>query len=236
MAVLVDDVPTRVLAVYAHPDDPEVSSAGTLARWVKAGAEVHLVICARGDKGSIDPAVVPAELAQRRAGEVAAAASCLGLAGHRLLGMADGEIENTLAFREQLVRIVREVRPDVVVCHDPTAVFFGSRYYNHRDHREVGWTMLDALAPAAAGPHYFPDAGAPHQVRTVFLSGSLQPDAWVDITDTVEVKAEALLCHKSQLHEAAEQVREVVRRRAEESGRQAGVAYAEAYRLLRLSD
>src|SRR5687768_15189182 len=132
-----DDVPARALAVYAHPDDPEVSCGGTLARWATAGSEVHVVVCGQGDKGSSDPAVVPKELAGRRADEVAAAAAALRLAGHRLLGIPDGEIENTPSLREQLVRAVRELRPEVVVCPDPTAVFFGGRYFNHRDHRQV---------------------------------------------------------------------------------------------------
>jgi LmbE family N-acetylglucosaminyl deacetylase len=233
---IVDDVPARALAVYAHPDDPEVSCGGTLARWAAAGAEVHVVVCGRGDKGSSDPDVVPDELARRRAAEVAAAAAALRLAGHRLLGVPDGEIENDPWLREQLVRIVRELRPEAVVCPDPTAVFFGARYFNHRDHREVGWAVLDAVAPAAASPHYFPDAGAPHQVAAVYLSGTLEPDAWVDISDSVDAKAEALLCHESQLAETGEWLRQVVRQRAEEGGRQVGVAYAEGFRLLRLSD
>ena len=236
MADLVDDVPTRALAVYAHPDDPEVSCGGTLARWVAAGAEAHVVVVGRGDKGSSDPDVDPVELAARRADEVAAAAKVLGLAGHHLLGVPDGDIANTAELRAQVVELVRRLRPDAVVCPDPTAVFFGRRYFNHRDHREVGWATLDAIAPAAASPHYFPEAGPPHQVGTVYLSGTLEPDAWVDITNVVDRKAEALLCHETQLGEGGEWLRQVVRQRAEEGGRQAGVAYAEGFRLLRFTD
>ena len=236
MPDLVDAVPARVLAVYAHPDDPEVSCGGTLARWAAAGAEVHVVIAGRGDKGSSDPAADPQALAERRAGEVTAAAKVLGVASHYLLGIPDGEVENTAALRQQLVRLVREVRPEAVVCSDPTAVFFGARYFNHRDHREVGWATLDAVAPAAANPHYFPGTGPAHQVSTVYLSGSLDPDAWVDISEVVDRKAEALMCHESQLGEPGEWLRQVVRQRAEEGGRQAGVAYAEGFRLLRLVD
>ncbi|MBW3667989.1 MAG: PIG-L family deacetylase [Actinobacteria bacterium] len=236
MPDLVDAVPARALAVYAHPDDPEVSCGGTLARWAAGGAEVHVVVVGRGDKGSSDPSADPPALAERRAAEVTAAAKVLGVASHYLLGIPDGEIENTMALREQLVRLVREVRPDAVVCPDPTAVFFGTRYFNHRDHRELGWATLDAVAPAAANPHYFPDAGAAHQVSSVYLSGTLEPDAWVDISGVVDRKAEALMCHESQLGEPGEWLRQVVRQRAEEGGRRAGVAYAEGFRLLRLVD
>ena len=225
-------VPGRVLAVYAHPDDPEVSCGGTLARWAAAGAEVHVLICARGDKGSSDPAVDPEELAQRRAAEAASAARALGLVGHRVLEHADGEIENTTEFRRTLVGELRRLRPEVVVCPDPTAVFFGSSYFNHRDHRAVGWATLDSVSPAAAMPHYFPEAGHSHQVARVYLSGTLEPDVWIDITASIDAKTEALLCHVSQLGEPGEWLRSVVRQRAEEGGRVAGVRYAEGFRRL----
>jgi LmbE family N-acetylglucosaminyl deacetylase len=236
VAQLVDTVPSRALAVYAHPDDPEVSCGGTLARWAAAGAEVHVVVCAAGDKGSTDPAADPEALAARRAQEVAAASASLGLAGHHLLGRPDGEVENDAALRAELVRLIRATRPEIVVCPDPTATFFGQRYFNHRDHREVGWATLDAVSPAAANPHYFPEAGAAHGVSAVYLSGTLEPDVCVDITDAIDAKAEALLQHASQLGDAGEWMRQVVRQRAEEAGRAAGVAYAESFRLLRLLD
>ena len=229
------EAPASALAVYAHPDDADVSCGGTLARWAAAGAEVHVVVCTSGDKGSSDPGTDPAELVRRRAGEVAASVGVLGLAGHHLLGHPDGEIENDAVLRGELVGLIRRLRPQVVACPDPTAVFFGGRYFNHRDHREVGWAALDAVLPAAASPHYFPEQGPAHQVEAVYLSGTLDPDAWVDISDFVEIKAEALLCHETQLDETGEWLRQVVRQRAEDAGRAAGVPFAEGFRLLRLT-
>jgi LmbE family N-acetylglucosaminyl deacetylase len=231
---LVDDVPVSALAIYAHPDDPEVSCGGTLARWALAGAEVQILICTRGEKGSSDPAVDPRELAARRAAEVEAASRVLGAVAN-VLAHGDGELEDTPAFRAELVGWIRKLKPEVVVAPDPTAVFFGQHYVNHRDHRVVGWAALDAVFPAASSPHYFPEAGPPHKVSGVFLSGTLEPDAWVDISDVIDVKAEALLRHASQLGEPGEWLRTVVRQRAEEGGRQAGVRYAEGFRRLLLS-
>lgn len=233
--VLVDEAPTSALAIYAHPDDADVSCGGTMARWAAAGAEVHVVICTSGDKGSSDPTIDPAELVRRRAAEATAAARALGLAGHHVLGHPDGEIDNDQRLRAELVGLIRRLRPHVVACPDPTAVFFGGRYFNHRDHREVGWAALDAVMPAAASPHYFPEQGPAHQVEAVYLSGTLEPDALVDISKFVDVKAEALLCHESQLAETGEWLRQVVRQRAEDAGRAAGVRYAEGFRLLRLT-
>jgi LmbE family N-acetylglucosaminyl deacetylase len=232
---LLAEGPDRALAVYAHPDDPEVSCGGTLARWAAAGSEVHVLVCTAGDKGSSEPTVRPADLAGRRADEMAAAAAALGLSGHHVLGHPDGEIDNSVELRGEIVGVVRRLRPYVVVCPDPTAVFFGARYFNHRDHRVVGWATLDAVCPAASSPHYFPEQGPPHHVAAVYLSGTLEPDVWVDVSGFVDAKTEALLCHQSQLDETGEWLRQVVRQRAEEGGQVAGVAYAEGFRLLGLS-
>jgi LmbE family N-acetylglucosaminyl deacetylase len=230
-----DPAPERVLAVYAHPDDPEVSCAGTLSRWVRAGSEVHLVIATRGEKGSSDPGADPEALAAQRRGEADAAATVMGLTSHELLGYPDGEMVNSVELRGQLVERIRRIRPDVVVGPDPTAVFFGSSYVNHHDHREIGFALLDACAPAASSPLYFPDAGPAHHVGAIYLSGTLEPDTWVEITDTIDVKAEALLCHRSQVGAETDLAAEIVRRRAASAGSQAGVAYAEAYRVLRFT-
>ncbi len=231
---LVEEIPGRVLAVYAHPDDPEVSCAGTLALWSAAGAEVHLTICNAGDKGSRDPAADPAAVAATRAAEAAAAASVMGLAGHDILGYPDGELVNDDGLRRRLVSSIRRLRPDVVIAPDPTAVFFGDSYVNHHDHRAVGWAVLDACAPMAASPLYFPGTGAAHHVGTVLLSGTLEPDSWVDIGAGLAAKIDALRCHRSQLGDGAEVVPEVVTARAEEAGALAGVPHAEGFRRLTL--
>jgi LmbE family N-acetylglucosaminyl deacetylase len=228
-----DGDPGRVLAVYAHPDDPDVSCGGTLARWARRGAEVHVAICTRGEKGTADATLSPAELAERRRQEARAAAAVVGVARQHLLDHGDGELDDQSGLRGELVRLVRAVRPATVLCPDPTAVFFGQQYFNHRDHRMVGFAALDALAPAAALPHYFPEAGPPHRVDTVLLSGTLEPDVWVDISDTIDDKVAAVSCHRSQMADG-EWAEKAVRLRAEEDGRAVGLAYAESFRCLRL--
>lgn len=234
MAGLFDEVPVRALAVYAHPDDPDVSCGGTLARWAKSGSEVHVVICTVGDKGTVDSSVAPMALAERRRGEAEQAAALVGLAGQHLLGHPDGELNDDNALRAEIVGWIRRLRPTTVLCPDPTAVFFGAEYFNHHDHRIVGFATLDAVAPMAALPHYFPDQGPAHRVETTLLSGTLEPSTWVDIGATVDVKASAVACHASQFEGDGEWAARAVRLRAEEEGRRAGVAYAEGFRLLRL--
>jgi LmbE family N-acetylglucosaminyl deacetylase len=235
MAQLASAVPDTALAVYAHPDDAEISCGGTLAKWAAAGAAVHVAVCARGDKGSLDPTTDSAALAAQRADERRAAAAVLGLAGHHDLGWLDGEIENDAASRHALVALIRTIRPAAVLCPDPTAVFFGDGYVNHRDHRNVGWLVLDAVAPAAGNPHYFPDAGPAHTVAEVYLSGTLEPSVWVDVSDAIETKLDAVFCHKSQIPDGTDAFRAYLRDRAAEGGSQAGVPCAEGYRLLRLA-
>jgi LmbE family N-acetylglucosaminyl deacetylase len=229
-------IPERVLAVYGHPDDPEISAGGTLARWADGGAEVHVVLTMKGEKGTSDPDADLDALTQLRVEESAAAARVLGVTAVHHLGHPDGETDNDLALRGELVGLIRTVKPDVVCCPDPTAVFFADSYINHRDHRVTGWAVLDAVAPAAGNPHYFPDLGLPvHEVQSVFLSGTFEPNLWIDIAATLERKIEALFCHTSQLIETGEWFREFLRENALAAGRDAGVQYAEAFRRIALA-
>ena len=232
-AELFDEPAGTVLAVYAHPDDPDVSCGGSLARWSRQGSAVHVVICTSGDKGTVDPSADPGALAGRRMEEAAAAAAVVGVTGQHLLGFPDGELPEE-ELRARLVQLIRRLGPATVLCPDPTAVFFGEDYYNHRDHRVVGFAALDALAPAAALPLYFPGAGPAHRAERALLSGTLEPTVWVDITATIGDKVAAVACHASQFAADAEGADRVVRLRAEEEGRRAGVAYAEGFRRLRL--
>lgn len=235
MAELLRIRKTRVLAIYAHPDDLEISCGGALLRWAAAGSETYLLTCTQGDKGTVDVHADPDELAAQRAEEAEAAARVLGAAGHHSLGYPDGEITNDPKLRGRIVEYIRKVRPSVVVCPDPTAVFFGNRYINHHDHRVVGWATLDACAPAAASPLYFPEAGPPHQVETLLLTGTLEPDVWIDIGEAVDEKIQALLCHRSQVGSDERIIAEIVRGRAAEAGAAAGVAHAEGFRRILLA-
>ncbi|HEV8064423.1 MAG TPA: PIG-L deacetylase family protein [Acidimicrobiales bacterium] len=233
-ADLLTEAPASAMAVYAHPDDPDISCGGTLALWAAAGTEIHVVICASGDKGSSDPAAVAAAVVERRAAEAQEAALILGVAGVHMLGRPDGEFENDRSLRADLVGLIRRRRPEILVCPDPTAVFFGSHHYNHRDHRIVGWAALDSASPAAASSLYFPEQGAAHEISTVLLSGSLEPNVWVDIGSSIDKKLQAVSCHESQLADANDWYASALRDGAQHAGQPAGISYAEAFRRIRL--
>jgi LmbE family N-acetylglucosaminyl deacetylase len=229
-----EGVPVAALAVFAHPDDTESACGGSLARWAAGGAVVTVCVCCRGDKGSSDPGTKPAALVKTRRKEAAGAAAELQVAELVELGHPDGELDPA-ALRKEIVSLIRRVKPELVVCPDPTAVLFAQHYVNHRDHREVGWAVLDAAAHEAGLPAYWPDQGPPHQPTELWLAGTLQPDVWVDISATVAAKSAALACHTSQLDDSGEWLTKVVEQRAAADGRAAGVPAAEGFRRLILA-
>jgi LmbE family N-acetylglucosaminyl deacetylase len=227
------------LAVFAHPDDAEICAGGTLAKWAREGRAVHLLVLTNGDRGSEDADQDRAELAVTRVGETEAAAKALGLARTRILPNHDGDLENSLAVRAAIVRTIREVRPSVVLTCDPTAWFFGNRYFNHADHRMAGEAALDAVFPAAGNPLFFQEllseGLAPHKVREVWLGWTNEPNSYHDVTGFMDLKLSALFEHRSQLQDSMVALfEEWLPREAEENGRKIGVRHAEAFRVLTL--
>jgi LmbE family N-acetylglucosaminyl deacetylase len=129
-----------------------------------------------------------------------------------------------------MVRIIRMFRPLVIYSR-----WQGTPADGHGQHQLAGY--LSPLAfKAAADPNEFPEqlkeGLGVHQVSSVFLSGTLEPNCWVDITDVIDTKIDALFCHASQLVETGEWFREFLRERGEEGGRQIGTRYAEGFRRL----
>jgi LmbE family N-acetylglucosaminyl deacetylase len=234
--VIIDPpAPASVLVVMAHPDDAEFSAGGTLARWTAEGARVTYCICTDGDKGTSDPGRDPGEVAQMRIEEQRAAARVLGVEEVIFLGHPDGTLQPTLELRRDIVRVIRRVRPEAVLCPDPTRRF-GPEYINHPDHRAIGEVALDAVYPSARDPLVFPelvDEGlAPHRVAQVFVANPSETTCLVDITGTLDRKLEALRQHRSQISD--ERLRELVPRRAAEIGAPHGLAAAEAFHHIRL--
>ncbi|TFH36324.1 MAG: PIG-L family deacetylase [Anaerolineales bacterium] len=193
-----------VLVVLAHPDDPEFFCGGTIARWSANGQEVHYCLLTRGDKGSDDALTAPEELAKIRVSEQRAAANVLGVRQVHFLDEPDGYLMPSLALRKIIVRVIREVRPRIVITCDPTNFFPSNRYINHADHRAAGEVTLDAVFPAARSALYFPellkDEGLePHKVSEIYIAIAQHPNITIDITDYFDQKIRALSEHRSQL-------------------------------------
>ena len=230
--------PTRVAVIVAHPDDAEFSCAGTVARWTSEGREVTYVLLTSGDKGSADPAVTPEMLVATREAEQRAACAVLGVKDVVFLRRSDATLVPDLDLRRDIARVIRQLRPDVVICQDPTVQFVGTGYLNHPDHRAAGQATLDAVYPAARDRMTFPELLAeglePHKVREVYVTGTQEANIWVDITDHYETKVASLRAHASQMGDwdPSPMVREWSARTAQEHPGHGELA--EGYRYLKL--
>jgi LmbE family N-acetylglucosaminyl deacetylase len=218
----------RVMAIFAHPDDAEFLCSGTIARYVASGYRAQYVLATSGDKGSDDYSATSTELAALREAEQLAAARVLGVEDVRFLRHLDGEVEVSLPFRRELALVIRQHQPDVILTFDPW-----QRYQIHPDHRAVGQTTLDAVA-AARDHLYYPeqlgDEVREHRVHNMYCFATDYPNHYVDITSTIDLKIEALLCHSSQIR--SEGLAERIRARARQAGQELGVEYAEAFHYL----
>jgi LmbE family N-acetylglucosaminyl deacetylase len=228
--------PLTVLGIFAHPDDPEFSMGGSAAVWAAQGAHVYYCVVTDGSAGSNDPAQDLAELVRVRQAEQRAAAAACGVKDVFFLGYKDGTLEPTIELRRELTRLIRQLKPDRVVCGDPTTFFYGDEYINHADHRAAAEAAVTAVFPSAVSRPIFPELLAegfePHQVRELYITHEEGPHVvYVDISSGLNQKIAALDCHKSQLQVGDGQW---LRDWAAEIGKAGGVPYAEAFRVMRL--
>ena len=226
--------PESVLAVFAHPDDIEFGCAGTIARWVKEGARAAYVLVTSGDVGIATPGMTKAKAAEIREAETLAAAKVVGVEDVTFFGVGDGMVENTMELRKRVVREIRRFQPEVVMCGDPTLLYTPRGGLNHPDHRAVAWAAVDAVFPAAGQPNLFEELAdeglSAHKVRKVFISTWAEGSTYINITDTIDLKIEALKQHVSQVGEM-KGLDENMRKRAADRGQDVEMAYAESFRV-----
>ena len=227
--------PARFMVIAAHPDDADFGPAATAAAWIDAGSIGRLVCCTSGDAGAESADTDPLELAASREAEQRRAAEIVGYEGIAFLHQPDGALVNDLALRELLVREIRGFRPDAVLATDPEVVFYRDGGVNHTDHRAAGIAAVDAVYPAARNPMAFPwlvrEGLDIHRVRRLYLFWPNQPNVWIDVSATIDRKLEALRAHASQIKDL-DALFERIRTWASEDGQAAGVAAAEALRLV----
>ena len=227
-----EETPERVLVVTPHPDDAEFWCAGTMASWIQKGATVHYVLCTDGGKGTSDRNVSAEELGAVREREQREAARVLGVESVVELHHPDGELEDTSEFRRELVRQIRLVRPDVVLCPEP----YRKNLAWHRDHRVAGQVALDAVFPCARDHLHFMelwrDEGLePHKTGTVLFWGAELEDTCFDIEQFLDVKIRAVMAHQSQMSgRTPEEVAGFVKERAREAAGEQGYTYGETFR------
>ena len=193
---------SRALVVTAHPDDAEFMAGGTIAKMCDLGWDVTLAIATSGDKGTRDESLRRQELAAIREAEQRAAGAVLGLSQCMFLGYPDGFLEEGPELRGHVVRLIRTLKPDVIVTWDGFRPGF-----NHTDHRVVGRVVRDALFPAAHDPHYYAEFAregiGPWRTAEALLAATDDANYHVDIAPYLERKVDAILCHTSQIDGAS---------------------------------
>jgi LmbE family N-acetylglucosaminyl deacetylase len=237
-SVLEDSEVSRILVIAAHPDDVDFGAAGTVARWTDSGAEVSYCIVTDGAAGGSDDSIPRPEMASLRRAEQTAAAKYVGVRDLRFLGYPDGRLEATLGLRADLTRVIRQVRPDRVMCPSPERNY-ARIPVSHPDHRAAGSAALDAVYPDARNPFAFPGLLADEglgawTVREVWIAGSPAPNHYVDITEVFGRKIAALRAHVSQtgqLDGLEDRIRGWVTRSAEQAGLPPG-RLAEMFQVL----
>ena len=253
-------MPKRILVFEAHGDDMEFTCGGTIAKFADRGHEVTLCVATDNDKGSFE--LTAEQLRAARDREVQSAARVLGITRVVCLGYPDGELQERAplhVLRGQFMRLVREVRPHIVFTWDPFAPYEG-----HPDHRAVAMAASEA-ASFAHYPLYYPEQREeglePHYVgeQWYFAKAPRDRNVFVDITDYIDKKLEALFCHTSQMvltvremqyaleasgldvpwlaeadpHDYRDVIERQVRGVARAVGKEAGYEYAEGFRRTR---
>ena len=222
-----------MMVIAAHPDDFELTCAGTVAGWMHQGWQARLVLVTSGDKGTANATASLTTTAQQvlsqREEEQQAAAAVLGLSDVVYLRYPDGELFPTMDLRRALAHQIRLFRPQRLFTHDPWRP-----YQLHPDHRATGTAALDAVA-SARDPLFFPDqlteGVTAWRVGDIYLFASAWPDTFVDVSETFELKLAALHKHAGQMA-GMPGMEQRLREMATEYGKRIGARYAEAFKLI----
>lgn len=193
----------RVLVIMAHPDDPDFICGGTAALMAQQGIDVTYMILTNGDKGNHNPEITRNQLIAFRKIEQRAAATVCGVKDVLFMGEEDGFLRPTRELRERVTREIRRIKPQLIICQDPDRYLVGEGYINHPDHRNAGLVVLEAIFPAADNPMFYPEMAdegyAPHKISQLYVHGPADSNVRIDISDVVDHKIDAILCHKTQI-------------------------------------
>jgi LmbE family N-acetylglucosaminyl deacetylase len=197
-----DEGVERVLVVAAHPDDIDFGTAGSVATWTDKGIEVVYCLVTDGDAGGSDREMPRPVMAELRRAEQTAAAKVVGVTGLVFLAHPDGRVQPTIELRRDISRVIRQVRPQRVIGMSPERNY-ERIYASHPDHLATGEATLAAVYPDARNPFAHPElldveGLEPWTVAEVYLVAIGEPDTYVDTTDVMDRKLEALRSHVSQ--------------------------------------
>ncbi|HQZ35796.1 MAG TPA: PIG-L family deacetylase [Ilumatobacteraceae bacterium] len=230
----------RLLVVMAHPDDVDFGSAGTIATLTDAGVEVSYCLVTDGNAGGSDRTVSRSDVAALRRVEQTAAAAVVGVSDLVFLGHPDGRVVADLGLRCDISRVIRQVRPQVVLCQSPERNL-DRIFASHPDHLAAGEAAVSAVYPDSQNPFAFPElleeGLEPWSVNEIWLSAHPTSTDFVDVTAHIDRKFQALRCHASQLPDPdgmEERFRTMMAANAVTAGFTDGT-FVEGYRLVRVN-
>jgi LmbE family N-acetylglucosaminyl deacetylase len=227
-------VPKTAMTIFAHPDDMEFSCGATLAKWAKAGCVITVVLCTSGNVGTHDDVKYTKDtLTKTREREQRAAIKHLGIKRLVFLRHNDCQLVADLKLRKELTGLIRKYKPEVVICGDPSMVFWGDNRINHPDHRAAATAAIDAVFPCCEMELLWPKLGKAHKVHGVYVRAFENLNTWIDVSDTVDLKVKALREHHSQLADYANLEKDI-RQRLADMGKEKEMAFAEGFRVIKL--
>lgn len=215
-----------MLCFTAHPDDIDFGAAGTIAAWTAAGVQVSYCIMTDGDAGGFDPAHRE-QIIEMRAEEQRRAAALVGVSDIHYLHERDGYLEPTHEVIKQVVKLIREIRPDVVLAMHPERNW-DRLQKSHPDHLAVGETVTRAVYPAVENPFAYPElAEAGLEAYKLpwlwlFAGPESRENHFVDVTAHVDAKLAAIRIHASQ-HPDIEGMERTVRAMLAQNGERGGL-------------
>lgn len=224
-----------LLAVGAHADDMDFGASGTVAKFIGEGWDAYYIVATDGSRGSEDPEMTHARLADMRQKEQLAAAKTLGVKDVFFLGHTDTQLVADQLLKEEIVRIIRKFRPTIAITMDPTFYYYAGEefgFVNHTDHRNIGLATLDAVFPMARDRLTFPEHEkeglAPWRTEELWLVNFTEPKHVIDISSTWEKKVAALRCHKSQFKDVDSFLKRMTER-SKMFGQGKGYEHAESF-------
>ncbi len=242
----------EAMVIGAHPDDDDFGAGGTSALWARQGKKVVWVVMTDGAEGSEVPSLIDTDFMLTREQEQRMACEVYGVQAVEFLRFSDGHLTNSEAARKAVVRLIRKYRPRVIFTHDPSEHIFApdpnekpedTAYLNHPDHRATGRIVLDAIFPAVGNPRSYRELLAeglqPYRVHELYLFFTGGNNTYVDISETIDLKAKGLHCHVTQFGPEANML-EIVRKWGQETAREAkekkglDMQYAESFRRIKL--
>lgn len=226
------ECPQTILVVMAHPDDAEFYCGGTIARWAQEGHRVIYCILTSGNRGTKSLDADLEDLKRTRQAEQRQAADLLGVESVIFCDYEDGFLQANAETRKMVVRVIRQMKPEVMVSLDPTLFFSEREGVNHCGHRACGEICADAVYPAAFLPWYYPELREEgwntHRVRELWLAHTDVANQWMQVSEWFDLRLEALLCHASQYRDRDRFIAAITAERDGQGG------YSESFRRIRL--